>query len=267
MRFQRAHIVPTDLVRMIVKSLSEMRKAVTILVLVIWCLNARSQPAVGSAAASPSAFGADLITQFYENRDFLQQFEVAKKIAQFHDTALLKQLEPFLTDVDRHVRGNAAFVFAALGNQRGFEVIYAILGDRTSDRPETQGIPGGNWSVRAQIRSDRYYAAHLLGDLKDSRALPILIPLLKDDDVSYIVPWSLGEIGDRDAIHPLLGMLTNSNPDMRVLSIYALEQLGAKEALPQLKTLTQDNEKITFDGLGTVGQAATTAIAKLRAMK
>lgn len=238
-------------------------KAVILFVLVIWCLEMRSQSAVRSAAVS----GGDLITQFYENRAFWPQFEVAKKIAQLHDPTLLKQLEPLLTDEDRHVRGNAAFVFAALGDQRGFEVIYAILGDRVSDRPETQGVPGGNWSVRAQIRSDRYYAAHLLGDLKDSRAVPILIPLLRDEDVSWIVPWALGEIGDRNAIPPLLGMLTNPSPDLRVLSIYALERLEAREALPQLKILTQDDEKIHFDGLGTVGQAATAAIAKLSAMQ
>lgn len=244
-----------------------MRKAIIILVLGIWCLKMTSQSAAGSAAVYPDASGADLIRQFYENRDFLLQFEVAQKIAQLHDPALLKQLEPFLTDEDRHVRGNAAFVFASFGDQRGFEVIYAILEDRISDRTETQGIPGGNWSVRAQIRSDRYYAAHLLGDLKNSRALPILIPLLSDKDVGYIVPWSLGEIGDRDAIPPLLEMLTNPNPDMRVLSIYALERLGAKEALPRLRMLTQDGEKITFDGLITVGQAATAAIVKLSAVQ
>ena len=53
-----------------------------------------------------------------------------------------------------------------------------------------QGIPGGNWTVQAQIRADRYYAAHLLGDLKDPRGVDVLIPLLNDEDVASIVPWS-----------------------------------------------------------------------------
>ena len=49
--------------------------------------------------------------------------------------------------------------------------------------------------MRAQVRTDRYYAAHLLGDLKDPRGVDVLIPLLDDDDVGYIVPWSLAQIG------------------------------------------------------------------------
>ena len=75
-------------------------------------------------------------------------------------------------------------------------MIAAILRDH-SDRPEGQGIPGGGWTLQGQIRADRYYAAHLLGDLKDPRAIPILVPLLKDLDVNYVVPWSLGQIGDQ----------------------------------------------------------------------
>ena len=183
------------------------------------------------------------------------------------DTTILKQLEPYLGDVDRHVRGNAAFVFAGLGDDRGFDVIRSILQDRSSQRPEGQGMPGGNWSVEAQIASDRYYAVHLFGDLKDVRAVPILIPLLKDRQVNEIVPWSLGEIGDRAAVAPLIETLHDSDPDMRVLSIYALQHLHAKEALPELRLLTQDDANIHFDGLGTVAEAAKSAISKLEAMR
>ena len=208
---------------------------------------------------------ATLIQQFKTNDVFWQQFEVAEKLAKSHDHSVLEQLEPYLKDVDRHVRGNAAFVFAALGDDRGFEVIASILKDR-SDRPEGQGIPGGNWSVQAQIANDRYYAAHLFGDLKDSRAVPLLIPLLHDREVNWIVPWALGEIGDRAAVPPLIQTLGDPSPDMRALSIYALEQMGAKEALPQLQLLAQDNAHIHFDGLGTVADAARSAIAKLDAM-
>lgn len=50
------------------------------------------------------------------------------------------------------------------------------------------------YNVKAQIAADRYYAAHLLGDLKDPRAVPVLVALLDDAEVNYIVPWSLGEV-------------------------------------------------------------------------
>src|SRR5437870_13077103 len=82
---------------------------------------------------------------------------------------------------------------------------------------------------RSQIREDRYYAAHLLGDLKDPRAVPMLVPLLKDEEVNLIVPWSLGEIGDKSAIPPLIEALADSRLEMRAAALRALEKLEAKE--------------------------------------
>jgi len=208
---------------------------------------------------------AELVQQFKTSRVFWQQFEVAEKLAKSHQHAVLEQLEPYLKDEDRHVRGNAAFVFAALGDDRGFDVISSILKDR-SDRPEGQGIPGGKWSLPAQIAIDRYYAAHLLGDLKDSRVVPILIPLLHDPEVNSIVPWSLGQIGDKSAVPPLIETLRDASPDMRVLAIYALETLKAKESLPRLRPLVNDEDRIHFDGLGTVAEAAKKAVTELEAL-
>jgi HEAT repeat protein len=122
---------------------------------------------------------------------------------------------------------------------------------------------GGNWTLAAQIHADRYYAAHLLGDLKDVRSVPVLIPLLKDKEVNWIVPWALGEIGDKSAIFPLIETLDDKSPDMRVLAISVLETLKATPALPKLRLLVDDDERIHFDGLGTVGEAARTAITAL----
>jgi HEAT repeat protein len=205
---------------------------------------------------------ADLLQQFENTKVFWQQFEVAKAIVAARDASILPKLEPWLTHQDRHLRGNAGLVFAGLGDSRGFYVITAILDDR-SERPITQGIPAGNPSSRAQIRSDRYYAAHLLGDLKDPRAVPILVPLLKDADVNWIVPWSLGQIGDESAIEPLIATLSDKDASMRVLAIYALVELKATKALPKLRQLLGDNEKCRFDKLESVAEAAQVAIAKL----
>ena len=76
-----------------------------------------------------------------------------------------------LSHQDRHLRGNAALIFAGLGDPRGLQVIADIITDR-SDCPEGQGIPGvsgdGRYHVARQIAADRYYAAHLLGDLRRS---------------------------------------------------------------------------------------------------
>jgi HEAT repeat protein len=207
-----------------------------------------------------------LIRQFESETVFWRQFEVAQAIVAAHDPSVLPKLEPWLTHEDRHLRGNAAFIFAGLGHPRGFDVITAILRDYSERPVENPARPNtlGYTTLREQIRQDRYYAAHLLGDLKDPLGISILVPLLTDPDVNYIVPWSLGQIGDRSAIQPLIGTLNDENPSMRVLAIYALVELKATEALPHLRQLLGDNEKSNFGKLESVADAAQAAIAKLQ---
>ena len=222
----------------------------------------------GQSGPQRNSCAAELIDQFKNEAVFWKQFEVAKKIVALHDPIVLPDLAPWLSHDDRHLRGNVAFVFGGLGDERGFEVISAILEDR-SDRPEGQGqvtASDGRYHVAQQIRADRYYAVHLLGDLKDHRAVSILIQLLHDPEVKDIVPWALGEIGDHRAVQPLIGELSDEDPSMRVLAIYGLEKLRAREALPRLRELESDQEQSHFGDLVTVAAAAKAAVAKLEAM-
>jgi HEAT repeat protein len=127
------------------------------------------------------------------------------------------------------------------------------------------GFHESGYSAAPQIRADRNYAATLFGDLKDPRAVPILVRLLSDEEVNYIVPWSLGEIGDKRAVAPLIRTLADKKPSMRVLAINALEKLAAKDALPALYRLLNDNEKSNLGDPVSVAEAAKAAIAKLEA--
>jgi HEAT repeat protein len=167
----------------------------------------------------------ELVEQFESTTVFWEQFEVAKKIVALHDKSVLPRLEPWLRCEEMRLRGNAAFVFARLGDDRGLEVILAILEDRSPKRAVFEIDSTGQLSPALQIRADRYYAAHLLGDLRDVRAVPILIPLLKDEDVKVIVPWSLAEIGDKAAIPPLKDALRDSSLTMRASALRAIETL------------------------------------------
>ena len=211
---------------------------------------------------------AELVEQFKSTNVFWRQFEVAKQIVTRGETWVLQELRDWLSHEDRHLRGNAAFIFASLGDDNGLKVIGAILTD-TSDRREGQGVPmprgDGRFSLTAQIEADRYYAVHLLGELKDPRALPILIPLLADTKVNYNVAWALGEIGGRAAVQSLIDALGDKSSDVRVIAIQSLQKLGAKEALPRLLALLADNERSHFGEQLSVAAAAKAAIAKLRA--
>jgi len=90
---------------------------------------------------------SELLRQFQVETVFWRQMEVARKIVAANNASVIPALEPWLTHEDRHLRGNAAFVYAGLGDPRGFEVITAILRDH-SERPEGQGIPDGTWSFK-----------------------------------------------------------------------------------------------------------------------
>lgn len=218
--------------------------------------------ACANAPELPPIAGPSLLTQFSSSTVFWQQFEVAKRIVTKNDASILKELEPWLSRDDRHARGNAAFVFAALGDPRGLDTILAMLTDE-STRPEGQGIPGGGFTVAGQVRADRYYAVHLCGELKSPRAIDALAPLLSDSSVNYHVAWALGEIGDQRAIQPLVGALANHDALVRIASIEALAKLDATEALPQLRALINDRATANNGARVSVGDTASAAVAKL----
>ena len=201
-----------------------------------------------------------LVDQFKNEKVFWRQFEVAKEIVKRHDANVLSSLVDWLNHEDRHIRGNVAFIFGRLGDARSLQVITDILIDR-SERPEGQGgrtcCNNPRYSVELQIRQDRYYAVHLLGELGDAQAVSVLVPFLKDPDVNYKVSWALGQIGDRRAVGPLLDALDDESPTMCVAAIQALETLHAQEALPRLIPLLNDNRK-------SVADAAKAAIENLQ---
>jgi len=221
--------------------------------------------AASSAQVTPVA--ESLVEQFKQEKMFWRQFSIAAQIAERNDAGVLPSLVDWLNSDDRHIRGNVAFVFARLGDVRGFETITRILTDR-SDRPEGQGIAiapsDGIYRVSGQIAADRYYAAHLLGDLRDPRGVPVLVGLLNDAEVHSIVPWALAQIGDKRAVAPLLDALDQDDPTMRVLTINALETLRATEALPRLVSLLDDHRRSNFGTQVSVSDAAKAAIAKLQ---
>jgi HEAT repeat protein len=208
----------------------------------------------------------ELLNRFRQEGVFWRQSQIGTALAATGDRDIVAALAPWLTHEDRHIRGNVALVLGRLRDPRGFATIAEILADR-SERPVGQGHPAGRWSVHAQVRADRYYAAHLLGDLKDPRGVELLIPLLNDPDTASIAPWALAEIGDRRAITALIAQLGRNDPSARVLAISALERLNAHEALPKLSELQQDNRKANFGQLTSVAEAAKRAIAMISAQR
>ena len=199
-----------------------------------------------------------LIAEFRNDESFSEQLRAGERIAELADPRALVALEPWLRHEDRHVRGNVAFVYAKLGDPRGFSTLVDILDDFSAsrrvewpgeslsvgaDETEEQAVARYSRSpawLRTQIRSDRYYAVHLLGKLRDPRAIDVLLPLLSDEDINYNVAWALGEIGDERAIPGLIEALSNKRALVRSIAINALVKLRATEARPYIEALLSD---------------------------
>jgi HEAT repeat protein len=223
--------------------------------------------ATATQPAEPST--EELLERFTGEPVFWRQLEIAKALAAREDARVLIPLETMLSREDRHVRANVAFVFARLGDPRGLATIKGILADR-SDRALGQGIPTApsnpaqpRWWLRRQVEADRYYAVHMLGELRDRRSIDVLVPLLGDPDVNYKVAWALGQIGDARAIAPLIAALDDPDALMRVSAVQALEALDATEALPKLRALQRDRALPKAGTQVPVGDTAAAAIRTL----
>ncbi len=239
-----------------------MTRRVSVALLLLGAVPALSQ------APEPASVSA-LVDQFEKEPVFWKQIEVAKQIAAAKDASVLPRLEPWLKHENQQLRGNAAFIFAKLGDPRGFDVIVSMLLDR-SRPPKSQTARSKRETMLAQAvenqyRENRYYAAHLLGELKDQRAVPILVPLLQDPELNYKIPWCLAQIADPSAIPPLIQTLNDPDPSVRVVTIEALTDLNASEALPRLRQMVDDPERANFGKQQSVAEAARDAIAKIQA--
>jgi HEAT repeat protein len=102
--------------------------------------------------------------------------------------------------------------------------------------------------VRAAADADmsvRVKAIGVIGDAKVRAAVPILVQQLFMRDTTlptkqYIVA-SLGKVGDPAATKPLLDLLARDvDPSLRGGIVYALGEIGDKNALPTLQKLVKD---------------------------
>jgi HEAT repeat protein len=183
----------------------------------------------------------DLLVAFTTAPSFWEQQEVAERIVAAGDREIIPKLEAHLGAPDRRRRCNAGFVLAGLGDDRGLTVILDELADSTP-RPTRMIRSDGKPNVAGQITADRYYAAVLLGELKDPRAVPALAVATEDAAIDYAAAGALGKIGDRRAIPALRRMLAGS-PWQRLWAASGLAALGDGEGFDGLvRTLASSDD-------------------------
>ncbi len=220
---------------------------------------------VGNEPKRRSQPNSNLVEEFKSAKYFWEQLAIGKRIVRQGDSTVISRLEKLLNHPDRHLRCNAAFVLAGLGDERGFRAIIAVLQDTEPRSNKDEGTlwryqPPESWRQDTgieQITEDRYYAVTVLGELKDRRAVPILVGYLTDENINCHVAVVLAEIGDKQAVPGLKQMLSHKNRDRRLWAAYGLAKLGDPLGVPIVAEFLEDPQWVqrrhAAEALGTFG--------------
>ncbi len=137
-----------------------------------------------------------------------RQAEVGEKLVALNDPNIVPAMLELLNSENRTERLNAGRVLAGLGDDRGLYAVIEELNDKKPrpNRPQECSSCKAPFSP-AQIKHDRYYAAHVLRKIGDKRAVPALIETLQDASLNYQAASVLGDLGDQRAVPALLASL------------------------------------------------------------
>lgn len=186
-----------------------------------------AQPANDAATSPPDT--TELLAAFADAQYFWQQTNIARQLAALGDRSVIPAIEPYLATNDRRRRSNAAFVLAALGDERGTNGLIRELEDTNAANRAVEEL-----SPQRQVTSDRYFAALLLGELRAKTAVPALIRATRDPTINYQAAYALGNIGDASATTALRTMIDDF-PQQRVWAAYALAVFGERDAFAVLE--------------------------------
>jgi HEAT repeat protein len=123
----------------------------------------------------------------------------------------------------------------------------------------------------------RYAAQQVLGKMKDTGAIELLIETLKneelDADTRYAAAWALSETKHPDAVVPLIDALSYPEQRLQHIAAYSLETMGDPKAVdPLIAILKDENSNLQSEAARALGklkdpQAVEPLIAALKDLK
>lgn len=143
---------------------------------------------------------------------------------------IVKGFIAMIQDSDENLRRCAVEYFKSVPNKAAFKHLVALLKDE-------------DWWVREK-------AIMALGKLKDEKAIASILSMTDDEEVRWIVPGALADIGGDEVIEHLKGFLLDKNRRYKLETIRALEKLKADSAVPNLKECLKDeNEDVRSEAV------------------
>jgi HEAT repeat protein len=202
-----------------------------------------------------------------------------------NEAVALGPLVAALHDVDgaRYLPLAAAIAMGRLGTAAAAEALVEVLDGppefyrfshvNALRRIGTPAVPALLRALETGIGTQRHWAASILGELHEPRALQPLIAALGDIDegIRTTAAGALGWLGDARAAPALLPLLSDPTPSVRAQAAHALGRLEgtkvvpASTLLPLLNDPSPDVRAAAVQALGRIGEAeAVTALERLR---
>jgi len=195
---------------------------------------------IGRAAAAAVPLLLDLI----EDPDTARQRYAVEALSKIGDASVVPALATKLRSPNPRTRADTVTALGRIGDPSAVIIIVPALSD---PEPTVRSaaikalywsrFPGDALATLAGLLHDtdpvvRMHAAEQLGDLADSRAVPVLIDALSDDpNVARAAADSLGSLKDEAAVPALIRELAHDKDPVRNNVLQALPEIGSEEAI------------------------------------
>lgn len=141
-------------------------------------------------------------------------------LAEIKGENTIRILIAMLNDSDENIRRCAVEFFNRVSDPSAVEPLIGLLNDK-------------DWWVREK-------AVGALGRLKDPRAIQPLTKLVDDNEIKWVIPGALGEIGGKEVIGSIVEFLGDQQKRVRIEAIRALSKIKYKEVVPEIKHALED---------------------------
>jgi HEAT repeat protein len=151
---------------------------------------------------------------------------------------------------DNDALGSLVRYFASPMEEEASKAFTALMEAKDRAVPHLLTAVEGNDAVLAE------WAAGALGNIRDRRAVAALIKSLdRPGHPKYVIVWALGEIGDEEAIGPLIRQLGDKNREIRKYSARALIKFGPKAVPAAIKALDDPGPGVRHYAARVLGQS------------
>ena len=166
---------------------------------------------------------SDVLIKAIKDSDWWVRQIATDSLTQLKGDNIVKAFIAMTRDPDENIRRCSVEFFNRVTHESALEPLIELSRDQ-------------DWWVREK-------AVTALGKLRDQRAIVSLAEMTDDEEVKWVVPGALAEIGGDEVLEPLKQFLFDDQKGVRIETIKALGKLKAMDAVSDLKECLKDTDE------------------------